>query len=58
VKRYHGEKRFDELGNFVRARIELQSLNADFRPIVLLGADEGSLGVAGEFLEVIGPARK
>ena len=58
VKRYHSAKRFDESGGFVHTRIELRPLNRNFPPIVLLDAEEGALRPAGEFLEVIGPARK
>ncbi len=58
VKRYHSEKSYDDSGGFAHTRIELQPLNRDFPPIVFTGAEEGSLSVLGEFVEVIACAAR
>ena len=53
VKRYESEKIKD--GDAWRhARITLKSVNPDFAPIILTGADEGQLQVVAEFVEVLG----
>ena len=53
VKQYWSEKRFDEDGNFKHTRIELRPLNPDFAPIVITQAEEDSLRVLGEWVEVL-----
>ena len=54
VKRYESEKVVDDEGNFSHTCIQLHPLNPAYKPIVLAGAEEGTLTVAGEFVEVLG----
>ena len=53
VKRYESEKAGDG-DSWQHTRITLSPVNADFDPIVLTGADEGSLQVVAEVVEVLG----
>ena len=53
VKRYESEKAGDG-DSWQHTRITLRPLNPDFEPIVLTGADEGSLQVVAEVVEVLG----
>ena len=53
VKRYESEKAGDG-DSWQHTRITLSPVNADFEPIVLTGADEGSLQVVAEVVEVLG----
>ena len=53
VKRYDSRKSQTE-ESWRHVRIVLQSVNPDFEPIVLTGADEGELQVVAEFVEVLG----
>ena len=53
VKRYESEKAGDG-DSWQHTRITLRPLNPDFEPIVLTGADEGSLKVVAEVVEVLG----
>ena len=53
VKRYESEKILDEEGNLRHERIQLQPLNRAYKPIVLEGAEEGTLTVMAEFVEVL-----
>lgn len=54
VKRYHSEK-VAEGDTWRHAKITLESINPDFEPIVLIGADEGNLQVIAELVEVVSP---
>ena len=53
VKRYESEKAGDG-DSWRHAKITLRPLNPDFEPIVLTGADEQSLQVVAEAVEVLG----
>ena len=53
VKRYGSEKT-DGGDSWQHTKITLSSVNPDFEPIVLTSADEGSLQVIAEVVEVIG----
>ena len=53
VKRYESEKAGDG-DSWQHTRITLKPVNADFKPIVLTDADEGSLEVVAEVVEVLG----
>jgi type I restriction enzyme R subunit len=54
VKRYRSDK--ISVGESWRhEKITLASVNLDFAPIVLTGADEGALQVIAELVEVLGP---
>ena len=53
VKRYESEKAVDG-DAWQHTTITLHPVNADFEPIVLAGADEGSLQVVAEVVEVLG----
>ena len=53
VKRYESEKRGDD-DSWRHTKIKLRPLNPDFEPIVLTDADEGSLQVVAEVIDVLG----
>ena len=53
VKRYESEKEADD-DSWRHAKITLKPINPDFEPIVLTGADEDSLEVVAEVVEVLG----
>ena len=53
VKRYESEKEGDG-DSWQHTKITLMSVNPDFEPIVLARADEGSLQVVAEVVEVLG----
>ena len=53
VKRYESEKAGDG-DSWQHTKITLSPVNSDFEPIVLTGADEGSLQVVAEVVEVFG----
>ena len=53
VKRCASEKAGDG-DSWQHTKITLEPLNPDFEPIVPTGADEGSLGVVAEVVEVLG----
>ena len=55
VKRYESERAGDG-DSWQHTKITLHPVNADFEPIVLTGADEGSLQVVAEVVEVLGGA--
>ena len=55
VKRYESEKAGDG-DSWRHTKITLKPVNADFEPIVLNAADEGSLQVIAEVVEVLGRA--
>lgn len=56
VKRYSSEKVWDETGSFRHTRILLEPLNRDFPSILIETADEDTLRVLGEFVQVVAPA--
>ena len=56
VKRYESEKAGDG-DSWQHTTITLHPVNTDFEPIVLTGADEGSLQVVAEVVEVLGGGR-
>ncbi|WP_200196541.1 S24 family peptidase [Halorhodospira abdelmalekii] len=56
VKRYESEKTVNEEG-WRHSRIVLRPDNHDFEPIVLTEADEGTLQVIAELVEVLGSPR-
>ena len=53
VKRYESEKA-DDADSWRHTKITLNPANPDFDPIVLTGAEEGSLQVVAEVVEVLG----
>jgi len=54
VKRYSSEKVYDEDGVFAHTRIELNSLNPDYEPIILkTDGDDLALRVIAEFVRVV-----
>ena len=53
VKRYESEKAGGG-DSWQHTKITLNPVNPDFEPIVLTGADEGSLQVVAEVVEVLG----
>jgi SOS-response transcriptional repressor LexA len=52
VKRYESQKTRDG-ASWRHAKITLKSVNPDFEPIVLTGADEGQLQVVAELIKVL-----
>ena len=55
VKRYESEKKGQD-DSWRHSAITLKSVNPDFAPIVLSGADEGQLRIVAELIEVLGRA--
>jgi SOS-response transcriptional repressor LexA len=52
VKRYKSDKANDG-DSWRHERITLEPLNADFKPIVMTDAEEGSVQVVAELVEVL-----
>ena len=53
VKRYKSEKAMED-DSWRHEKITLESVNPDFEPIVLTGADEGELHVIAELVKLLG----
>lgn len=53
IKKYYSEKGYDEDGNLRHSRIELQSLNPDYAPIVINEEDAGDMKTIGVFVDVL-----
>lgn len=53
VKRYRSEKERYEDGTWHHKRVILESLNADYKPIIIEGVAENEVAVVAEFLEVL-----
>ena len=53
IKKYHGEQAMDENGNLRNTKVELQSYNSDYQPIILSENDADNVKTVGIFVDVL-----